>query len=88
MIYDFRCPGCGHMSEEVRFVSERDNETLCPHCGKRMERVPSFKGALKTEHPVWLDKHALGSLQPPDERPIETRTEHDAYCKEHGIIQL
>lgn len=88
MIYEFKCWACDFTEEKVLSVDERNSQVICPRCGTIMERVPSFRGSLKTEHPAWLNKDAVGALQPPDERPIETRTEHDAYCKEHGIIQL
>ena len=87
MLYEFKCESCGCMEDFARKVKDRDAVAICSECGAEMRRIPSFIGALQTDHPVWLDKHCLGSLQPPDARPIETRGEHDRYCTEKGIIR-
>lgn len=89
MIYEFKCWACGATKDVVLSVDERNKKVVsCSHCGVNMDRVPSFKGGFKTEHPLWLNKDVTGSLQPPEERPIETRSEHDKYLKERGIVQI
>ena len=87
MIYEYHCEKCGITVEKVRKVEQRNDPAYCTDCGKEMARVPSFSGGLKTEHPAWLDKHVIGAIQDPsDRRRITTRSEHDAYCAERGIM--
>ena len=86
MIYVYQCPTCKALKERVRKVEQRNNLVNCPICNIQMERIPSFHGGLKTEHPVWLDQHARDVLQVENEAPVTTRKEHDAYCAERGIV--
>lgn len=74
------------MVERVRKVAQRNEPVVCPKCERQMERIPSFVGGLNTEHPVWLDQHARDVLQVEGEAPVTTRTEHNAYCAERGIV--
>lgn len=35
-MYEYECPDCGKVVEEIRKVNDRDNPTQCPECGSFM----------------------------------------------------
>lgn len=87
MIYEYKCTFCNSTTERVCKVDERNDFFHCTECQAVMERVPSFGGGLKTEHPAWLTHHTNGAISDGSVN-ITTRTEHDNYCKERGIAHL
>jgi putative FmdB family regulatory protein len=41
-IYLYRCKRCGHTTEKLRGMNEKDKETMCAACGsKDVEKVTS-----------------------------------------------
>jgi putative FmdB family regulatory protein len=36
--YEFKCPQCGKVKEELRLMSKRNDEKLCD-CGEKMDRL-------------------------------------------------
>ncbi len=47
-IYLYRCRHCGHKTELLRAMNEKDSELACPQCGaQEMEKViMSFYGSI------------------------------------------
>jgi len=88
MIYEYKCSFCERRTERVCKVNERNDFFHCTECHAVMERVPSFGGGLRTEHPSWLDHHVQGAIADPKAPKLTTRTEHDNYCRERGIAHL
>ena len=87
MIYEYKCSSCGQHADRACKVDERDTPFVCEGCKTDMERIPSFNGGLKTEHPAWLGKGTNEALSDGSVN-ITTRTEHDNYCKQRGIAHL
>jgi putative FmdB family regulatory protein len=41
-MYEYKCKQCGQVFERLRFVSEKDEKTECPHCrSTKTDRLPS-----------------------------------------------
>jgi putative FmdB family regulatory protein len=40
-IYEYECPDCKHIMEEIRTTWGRDDLAVCPVCGGTMERKVS-----------------------------------------------
>ncbi|MBU0509985.1 zinc ribbon domain-containing protein [bacterium] len=34
-IYDYQCHNCGGEFEELRKISDHDEDVACPHCGEK-----------------------------------------------------
>ena len=45
IILDFKCPKCGHISEE--YVIDREVQPVCPRCNTFKEKIPSAVGMVK-----------------------------------------
>ncbi len=42
-IYEYECTKCGHVFEELRRMSAREEPATCPECGERAEvRLSTF----------------------------------------------
>jgi len=41
MVYEFKCPDCGHIQEEFMKMDDRNNPVLCSECGKETSRQMS-----------------------------------------------
>lgn len=51
-IYEYNCPACGNIYEELKSVSERDNPPPCPRCGgKKAGRKVSTVNGLRSASP-------------------------------------
>lgn len=85
--YDFECRNCKQQFSEFYMMDECPEYLPCIVCGERAPKIISFQGGLKTEHPTWINQHLRDVLQKDGEKPITTRSEHDAYLKENGIVQ-
>jgi len=83
-IYIYECK-CGNTFEEVLPISDFDKTEYmkCPKCGESAKRIISNRGALRDE-PTWLASACM-TLQPDDERPLQTRSEFNRYLKKHDI---
>lgn len=40
-IYEYKCPGCGEVTSELRSMSQREKPLACPHCGGAAEVILS-----------------------------------------------
>ncbi|MBD3170740.1 MAG: zinc ribbon domain-containing protein [candidate division Zixibacteria bacterium] len=40
-IYEFKCTNCGKVFDELRGLSKRDEEAICPDCKAKAERMVS-----------------------------------------------
>lgn len=87
-LYDFRCMECGWIQEDYALMNDSDPRAECRACGGMCEKIISFQGGFKTDHPAWLNNQVRAALQGEGEKPIETRKEHDQYLKDNGIVQL
>ena len=40
-MYEYQCPICGYIKEELKDIVQRDDEIKCPRCGTKMKRIIS-----------------------------------------------
>lgn len=83
-IYEYNCR-CGKVIEKFHKINRVPKKTRCT-CGWLAKRVISIGGikADSINDVKWLDS-ALKTLQRPGEKPIESRSEYNAYLKKKGI---
>lgn len=79
-VYDFRCDGCKWEGEELVPINTLID---CPKCGTKTEKV--WRGRFNAAH----DDTYVGGLTVENlgHNPVTfySRTEHEAYLKEHGF---
>jgi putative FmdB family regulatory protein len=83
-IYEYSCR-CGKKIEKFHKVNRVPGKTRCS-CGWLAKRVISI-GAVKADsinEIKWLPS-ACQTLQRPGEKPIESRSEYNAYLKKKSI---
>lgn len=83
--YEYQCALCGKISEEVYPISNFPPIIECHQCRGAAKRVLSSV-AVHCDSAPWIDDTLRGCLQKDGEKPIETRSELNSYCKSHDII--
>jgi putative FmdB family regulatory protein len=63
-VYEYRCPNCGELHEEVRTVEKRDLSPFC-YCGTETVRIWS-ESKIATDKPYRTGKYVFPNL---DETP-------------------
>lgn len=86
-IYEFQCLNCGMIHDSIFKVNECPEEVLCTCCGHVARKILSLSVPF-SETPTWIDYHLRNAIQGDGERPITTRGELAAYCKEKDIVPV
>jgi putative FmdB family regulatory protein len=97
MIYEYICPNCKNVDEEVRHVNERDNELLCSRCKSISIRrtvypiVFSFKGGPPSLYPMVC--HNLPTKEICDDGTVirhptvwNSPREREQYMDKHDLV--
>lgn len=84
-LYEYNCPSCGQAVEEVKTVSERNDNPVCCNCGEQTRRIISFN--IRREEPTWLPS-ALQNLASDAKEAVTDRSSLDRYLKEKGLTQI
>lgn len=77
-LYDFRCDGCGKVSEDFRRYENRDDPAQCD-CGQPLTRV-------------WVPAQVMSDIDGyqsmVDGSWISSRSQHRDHLKRHGVREL
>ena len=85
--YDWNCLEHGKF-ERIYRMADKPDVAPCPKCGVQCIQMPSI-GGIQGDEPSWLyEPTVLGSLQKPNERPIENRTQYKKYLRDNDIVAL
>jgi predicted house-cleaning noncanonical NTP pyrophosphatase (MazG superfamily) len=73
-VYDFRCPYCSHLEQDV--IAKLDEEVKCLACSEKMERLACAPHILTTIVPTYpgSKKHKAGYVHLNKNEPA-TRTQ-------------
>ncbi len=85
-VYEYECQRCGRIVENVSRINERLETVQCDKCSGIARRIISL-AAVHDDHPVWITPRLSESLCSEGDRPIESRADLSAHCKEHGIVE-
>jgi len=85
-IYEYECPECGAITEDICPMSGRKDIITCNECGGDAKRTMSFRGIVNPDAPNWLGS-ACELLVPDGERRPETRAEYNRYLSDNGIVE-
>ena len=55
-IYEYKCKHCNHVHEEIRPMSESDEDSKCEKCGKKSERIISPAAVIVSEGSKFFTK--------------------------------
>jgi putative FmdB family regulatory protein len=84
--YEYQCIKCKRIIEHVCKISEKPEFLVCPVCTGTAERIVSDV-VIQDDHPLWIDNNLKASIQDDSDKPIETRSDLDAFCKKRGIVE-
>jgi putative FmdB family regulatory protein len=73
-LYDYECPHCQYRFEAIVRV---DDVVDCPQCGRRCQRLPSFK--VDIFKPFWHEDFGDEPVY------IESKQQYKELCKKHGV---
>lgn len=85
-IYEYQCFECGRITERISKVADMRDLATCQHCGDAAKRIISMV-AIQDDNPAWINRNLLNSVCAEDGRHVGTRSELNAYCKQHGIVE-
>ncbi len=86
-LYEYGCDHCGAVTEQVFKMASKPDTVSCPECGRDARQRVAI-GGIESDEPAWLYEPGVReSLQPPEERPVATRSEYRRYLKDRGIAE-
>lgn len=84
-VYEFKCMSCEKVHESFMKVKDLVTDIPCSSCGGIARRILSLS-AVHGQNPPWINDTFRMYAQDDGEKPIETRDDFNAYCKDKGLI--
>jgi putative FmdB family regulatory protein len=81
-LYEFQCPECGRVLEELRPLGHRDAEAWCESCEAMCPRIPSVPSLG-----IWNAERTFPNV---DENPraFLSKKAYEGFMKERGIFEV
>ena len=87
-VYEYHCSKCNKVTEEVHSIESYPRAAVCESCGGIAKKILSANGAIQYDSindVPWLAS-ACKVLQRPNERRLQSRTEHKQYLKDNDLV--
>jgi len=77
--YDYFCPICDNVQEEVRTIADRNNLCVCYECGSHMKRNEVYHIARDWFRPHWNENLDTDPVY------VESKSQYKKECKKRGL---
>lgn len=84
--YEYQCLKCKRIIEHICDISRRPEMVTCPVCTCTAQRIVS-NFAAHDDHPKWLTPRLCETIQDDSDKPIECKSDLNAFCKDRGIVE-